>query len=45
MNCPECGSEMTDRLPRKNNLGYRIDDLMLGRWLCMTCGHSEKVKP
>jgi len=43
MKCPKCGSEMTDRLPRSNNLGYRIDDLILTQALCMTCGHEEKV--
>jgi len=43
MKCPKCGSEMVDRLPRKNGMGHKIGDLILTYWLCMTCGYEEKV--
>ena len=43
--CPKCNSEMIDRLPRVSIYGQRFENLHLLNWLCMTCGHEEKVKP
>jgi len=33
MKCPKCGSEMEP-----------LDHLLV-RWICLKCGHEEKVKP
>jgi len=42
--CPKCGGNMIDSLPRATYNGQKLSDLRLLNWLCLVCGHEEKVK-